>query len=157
MSVGKRSSAASDTPALKKEAGERKFEAKAKFVEAYIQNYNATEAAHAVHPHISILSARVMGSRWMRNVTVRRMLKLRRLEISQKTGLTAEWIEERLKAEAVMAPQAAARIRALELLTKRFPDFNAPEQIDVTTMTEEQREAKRAAIIAAALARRGTQ
>lgn len=129
------------------------FEREKRFIDEYLIDFNAARAARDIgvgEPHA------YSGWRYLRRPRVQEMLKQARAEMSQRTKLTAEWLEKRYLLEALTAPTASGRLAALQRLERRLPDWSAPESVefsDVTNMSAEQRIARRMALIAEALKR----
>lgn len=129
------------------------FDRERRFVDEYLIDFNAARAARDTglgEPYA------YSGYRYLQRARVQGFLKQARAEMSQRTKLTAEWLEKRYLLEALTAPTASGRLAALQRLERRLPDWSAPESVefsDVTNMSAEQRIARRMALIAEALKR----
>jgi hypothetical protein len=94
-------------------------EKQTKFIDHYLVTGNATESARLAG--YSAATARQMGAENLSKPDIRDAITARQAARSAKVGLTAEWVVERLMAEAVLIGDGAvhgARIKALELLGK---------------------------------------
>lgn len=78
--------------------GEKLSERQARFVEAYLLDPNATQAAIAAG--YSEKTAHVQGPRLLDNVVVQDALTEARKDRAQKTGIDAAWVLRRLAEEA---------------------------------------------------------
>ena len=96
-----------------------------RFVEEYLTDLNATQAA--VRAGYSEKTCHVQGPRLLGNVSVAAAIKERMAELSEKTGISHEWVIERLQAvhDASMertnsggTANPAAANRSLELIGK---------------------------------------
>lgn len=118
-----------------------------RFVDSYLTHYSPKEAARAITPDATEESLAVIGWRYMKRERVQTLLAFKRTELSHRTLLTAEWLERAMMVEAQTATEAKDRLKAMDMLSRRVPDFNQVEQIDVLAMTPDQREKRKLAII----------
>ncbi len=96
-----------------------------RFVEEFIVDLNCTQAA--VRAGYSVKTAKQIGSRLLTHVDVALAIEKKKAELSERVGVTQEWVIEKLQAvhEASMertkagtAYNPAAANRSLELIGK---------------------------------------
>lgn len=102
-----------------------------KFVAEFVEHGNATKAAQAAgysHP-------KQQGSRLLTHVDVQAAIEAHKRHLMVRAVDGAEWVVERLKAEAMDPENSdAARVRSLELMGKHYGIF-APEKTQIETVS----------------------
>ncbi len=120
------------------------------FCREYTVDLNATQAA--VRAGYSANTANREGTRLLANPEVKAEVDRLLAERAGKVDLTAEWVLNRLRAEAEFTGEGSshsARVRALELLGKRFGLFEERhrhehlvelevDDLDVRTLSDEE-------------------
>jgi phage terminase small subunit len=106
------------------------------FVDAYLESQNATKAAEAAG--YSKKTAKAQGSRLLTRVDIKQAIERRLSKVSAQADVTAEWILERLRVEAMNDGEGstqAGRVKALELLGKRLRLFvDKVETVNTATL-----------------------
>jgi phage terminase small subunit len=90
----------------------------AAFVREYVVDCNGAQAA--IRAGYAASRARVTAAELVAKRNVQDAIAKAQAEKTSAAGVTAEWIIERLKIEALAAKEGAARVKALELLGKRL-------------------------------------
>lgn len=124
-----------------------------RFVAEYLVDLNATQAA--IRAGYSARTANEQGCRLLTNVSVARALAAKTEKQVAKVELTAEYVLEKLQAEATRTGEGSshgARVAALGLLGKYFSLFIERQEVTVThrfaEMSDDELRFEAAALIA---------
>ena len=95
------------------------------FVKEYLVDLNATRAARAAgYAHPSVRGSQLLGL-----PDVQHQVRIQTKARSQRLEIDADWVVERLQAEATSASNSGSvRVRALEILAKHLGLFGRKQQ-----------------------------
>jgi len=93
---------------------------RARFVEEYLVDLNATQAA--IRAGYSEKTANRQGSRLLSNVDIQEAIAKGKVRLSEQTGITAQYVINGLR-EIASQDKGSARVRAFELLGKHLGLF----------------------------------
>ena len=102
-----------------------------KFVEEYLIDLNATQAA--IRAGYSAKFTNTNVTKLLQNTAIQSAIQVEREKQAQRTQVTADWVLLRLKEEATRGEDtsfAPARVKALELLGKHLILFTDKLQTD---------------------------
>jgi phage terminase small subunit len=97
------------------------------FVREYLIDLNATAAYQRAGYKARGHAAESAAARLLRNVEVQESIRVAQAQRAERTGITQDWVQQRLKTEAEEAESASARVSALRLLGLHLGLFEGAE------------------------------
>jgi len=117
-----------------------------RFVDEYLVDMNATQAA--IRAGYSVRTAHAQGCRLLKHADVARAIAKAKENLSKRTGISQEWVIERLVAEAQYEGPGAshgARVAAAAHLAKHLGMFVERQEVRNLTLEDVIAKARKSA------------